>query len=376
LLCSSRETASATELLVKKVAKKARLQNEKQKVVVLRLKQEKRELTSSKRSALEQVLKHAGEKKSATLADKSSKARSHFASVISKASDCQQQKTDSATKQKRRLARDLAQKITSHEATVSGRKSRAGEHNKLVAQKVQEHTLNLQQRTDKLVEQLKQKAQRHQPRRVVFGRRLVAPIVEFSQSVAWEIAFKKSQAAGAVTPERFQRSASGETGLLRAILGGFVGLFWRPVITAPETNLATESRATGIAERARVQNEKKEVVAMRHKQEQDKLIASKRSTLEQVLKRVGDKKSATLADRSSKAHMHFEAVLSKVDACLSQKADSTAEQQRRVEEDLAQKRTCLEASVSGRKSRACQHNKIVAQKVQKRKSAGGQPSKE
>jgi len=177
-------------------------------------------------------------------------------------------------------------------------------------------------------------------------------MIETSQGVAFEIDVKSPKAAEAVTPERFQRYATGEKPLPRLLF------------SSRDAALVPESPVKAIAEKARANNEKKRDVAQRVKQEQDDLISSKRSSLDKELERAIEKKNSTLADKKTKAGKHFEEVLAKVDDLQRQKADAAAEQQRRIEEALALKGACQEANVSERKSKAVQHNELVAKKLQ------------
>lgn len=166
LLFTREKDAESTESPVKtvQVAERARIENERKRIVAERARTEKETLAENQRISLEESLKRAEESKLSSLADIRSKAGKHFEDVKSKAVLVQLKVANAALGQEKKLFEVLEQSGANHEATVAERIERASRHNGLVATKVEQHSKMLQQKTETLRERAERKAQRQSVR--------------------------------------------------------------------------------------------------------------------------------------------------------------------------------------------------------------------
>jgi len=102
-------------------------------------------------------------------------------------------------------------------------------------------------------------------------------------------------------------------------------------------------------------------------------IAERQRRLEETLAQKEAAHLAGVAERGAKAGKHFENVKAKVGDVQRQQSDATAEQQRRLEETLAQRGAARSTGVAERSTKAGQHNGRVAEKVQKPAARGATP---
>jgi len=93
--------------------------------------------------------------------------------------------------------------------------------------------------------------------------------------------------------------------------------------------------------------------------------AEQQRRLDETLAQKEAAHSAGIAERGAKAGKHFEDVKVKLGDVQRQQADASDEQQRRLDETLAQKEAARTVGIAERGSKAGQHNDRVAEKVLK-----------
>jgi hypothetical protein len=127
---------------------------------------------------------------------------------------------------------------------------------------------------------------------------------------------------------------------------------------------AFQQRQTSLTERSSKAGEHFEKVKAKVGDLKGESIDERRARLEEDLERASQQRQTSLTERSSKAGEHFEKVKAKVGDLQRQQADTAAEQQRLLEEDLAQKGAAHSTGVTKRSTKAGEHNSQVAEKVQ------------
>jgi len=178
-----------------------------------------------------------------------------------------------------------------------------------------------------------------------------------AHGVAFEVDFKNPAAAEVMTPVRARLEKEAASGRLLPCL-------LRSSCDTTSPGGSSESpRKEGIAERVRARNEKKQAAAQRARKDYEEHIDLKRTSLERDLERATQSRQTSLADKSSKAGKHFEDVKAKVGDVQLQHATAIAERQRRLEETLAQRVAAHLAGVAERGAKAGKHCEEVKAKV-------------
>jgi len=177
-----------------------------------------------------------------------------------------------------------------------------------------------------------------------------------THGVAFEVDIKNPEAAQVMTPvrARLEKEAASGRPLPRLL---------RSSCDAVPHDSPESPQKEGIAKRARVRNEKKQAAAQRARRDYEEQMDLKRTSLERDLEKAAQNRQTSLADISSKAGKHFEDVKAKVGDVQLQQATAIAERQRRLEETLAQKGAAHLAGLAERVARAGKHFEEVKAKV-------------
>jgi len=139
------------------------------------LQQQDKVSVAEKQRLLEEALNTSNEKRAALLSDKSTRAGGHFTDVMEKGQEALKNKAEEAARQQKALEEKLDQKTACQSASMTERRSKAGQHNEAVATKVKEHMQEMQEKTEKLRERLEEKSQRQPARKMHSPKKPTAP---------------------------------------------------------------------------------------------------------------------------------------------------------------------------------------------------------
>lgn len=130
------------------------------------------------------------------------------------------------------------------------------------------------------------------------------------------------------------------------------------------------------AEKSRKHNEKIRKAKERVRSDLDKSTVARRLDLEEAQRKAAEKRQEALADRSTKAGNHFEAVLSKTEEMHQKFVEDAAARSEKLYKAQAQKNASHLASLAQRKARAEKHNEAVTGILQHHKETIARRAKE
>merc|ERR1712014_258723 len=130
------------------------------------------------------------------------------------------------------------------------------------------------------------------------------------------------------------------------------------------------------AEKSRKHNEQIRKAKERVRSDLDKSTVARRLDLEETQRKAAEKRQEALADRSTKAGKHFEAVVSKTEQMNQKFAEDAAALGEKLYKAQAKKDASHLASLAQRKARAEKHNEAVTCIVQHQKEENERKAKE
>jgi len=177
------------------------------------------------------------------------------------------------------------------------------------------------------------------------------PLMETASGLAFEVKIKGDNTEKVMTSGRAR---------LESYVNGPLPSLLRHRSLGSENTVQQDGRV----DKARKHNELQKLRTERQLAENDKLAHKKKAALEQRMGKAVEKREDALASRKTRAGQHFESVRAKGETSQQQHSEVVTSLAQRLHRAMNQKSALRDANVAQRSSRAAQHNEAVQEKSQ------------